>query len=167
MEFFWWTGHQSQQSPQLPELISLKDVADVASGFQHTLFLLKTGEVLACGRSSDGTLGTGTSKNQQQYFPKEVDFPFQAGDFIVGIGVGHRHSWAISNFRELFMWGDSTNYGVLGFGDTECKHTPTLHEGFRVILLTVCKVSPVVPTGLEGEGEKQVWEMRVVGSAGS
>ena len=44
-------------------------------GGRHTLILMKSGEVLACGHGRNGQLGVGEAIRQEQLKPHIVNFP--------------------------------------------------------------------------------------------
>ncbi|GJQ10768.1 hypothetical protein GpartN1_g2559.t1 [Galdieria partita] len=91
------------------EMASEKFLA-AACGTRHTLFLTSNGKVLACGCGQDGVLGVGTDKDEvcPVVVSSLVDYT------IVQVAAGARHSAALSNQGELFVWG-SNEQGQLGF----------------------------------------------------
>jgi E3 ubiquitin-protein ligase HERC4 len=115
-----------------PSRLPIRGVVGVASGNGHALLLLGDGTVASFGSNNHGALGT-ADKNPRMV-PTKIEFPnLESSEIMVSIGTGKNHSWAISNFGKLYMWGFGYG-GVLGFGDEESKIVPTLHEEFRVIL---------------------------------
>jgi alpha-tubulin suppressor-like RCC1 family protein len=113
-----------------PSLVPIRGVIGVASGNGHGILLLEDGTVATFGGNNYCALGTG-DKNPRMV-PTKIEFPdLEPSELMVSVGTGNNHSWAISNYGKLYMWGYGFG-GLLGFGDEKSKLVPTLHEGFRV-----------------------------------
>jgi len=99
-------------------------VIKLADGDDHSLVLLKNGELWACGRNSHGQLGLSDTENRQHFeLIKRLPSPvikFASGDF---------HSLVVLTNEELWTSGENS-YGELGLGDTENRqhfeHVKTL-----------------------------------------
>ncbi|KAK2720141.1 hypothetical protein QYM36_004148 [Artemia franciscana] len=93
---------------KVPELQDL-DVTDVVCGQDHSIFLCKTGKVLACGWSADGQTGVSHYDNQEE--PAEVMGDIQ-GEKIVKVATSADCVLAINGNGDLFGWGNN-EYGQL------------------------------------------------------
>ena len=102
-------------------------VSNISLGGRHTLVLMESGEVLACGHGRNGQLGVGEGKREEQLKPILVRFPrpLEPIDFVAAGGMA---SYAISRRGLVFAWGCGKQ-GRLGLGDSylnrDCSH-PTL-----------------------------------------
>lgn len=113
------------------EVLGLEEVAQVATGGDHALALLKDGHVMAWGRNDAGQLGDGTTTNRDE--PVEV-----AGlSKVVAVSAGLEYSLALLENGTVVAWG--TNWlGQLGDGSEgpeKCSGEP-------------CSVKPVEVSGL-------------------
>lgn len=92
--------------------------ASVACALSHMLIVPERGiEVLACGRGTEGQLGTGTLHDQRT--PVCV-----AGlEAVIAVYTGLFHSAAVTSKGELFLWGQNYN-GQLGLGDRVHRPLP-------------------------------------------
>ena len=100
-------------------------VVQVAAGAMHSLFLMQTGEVLACGAGGNGELGTGECHDSRS--PRRVLLP----ECACAIVSGGYHSLAISAGpeRRVYGWGIAAcgQLGPNADGSRELKQraTPT------------------------------------------
>jgi alpha-tubulin suppressor-like RCC1 family protein len=101
----------------------LEDVTSVASGYFHSLALLKNGTVVAWGTNRRGQLGTGAGLNSSPV-PEPVclvvEFPCQAQNVlsgVVAISAGFEFSLALLKDGTVLAWGGN-GYGQLGLGKT-------------------------------------------------
>lgn len=92
-----WYG----QMIQLQLVKDITNVADVASGTQHSLILLKTGDVLAMGSNSYGQLGLGDTDSRRD--PVLVKLP--AGVKAAQISAGSWHSLVRTEDGQVFSFG--------------------------------------------------------------
>jgi len=103
------------------------EVLNISLGGRHTLILMASGEVLACGHGRNGQLGVGATIREEQLAPHIVSFPkpLEPIDFVAAGGLA---SYAISRRGLVFAWGCGKQ-GRLGLGDKyltrDCAH-PTL-----------------------------------------
>lgn len=72
----------------------------VACGYAHTLFLLKTGAVYACGNGMYGQLGLG-SEVKKKVVPQIVPLP----EKVIAIASKFFHSLSLSESGKLYTWG--------------------------------------------------------------
>lgn len=98
-------GHGSVENQPVPIMLSAFEgqvVNAVGGGHAHSLFLLSSGQVFACGSSVFGQLGTGN--NIKSSLPTPVcNLP----ESITTIATGYFHNLAISKSNRLYMWGSS------------------------------------------------------------
>jgi alpha-tubulin suppressor-like RCC1 family protein len=94
--------------------------AQAGDGF--SVFLTDKGHVYTCGEANYGRLGhiTGTSYTR----PMMINYFRENNVFIVDIQVGGRHTYAISDKRELYVWGFGYYY-QLANGNREDSFEPT------------------------------------------
>lgn len=120
--------------------------ARCAAGWRHTLFVLASGRVAACGAGPDGELGSGlpavpgvadraehraARRRRLRHEPSALTLSdeFEAADVAAGDGT----SFALSRLGELFAWGRG-RYGALGLDDGDaCHGSPVaIFEDIRV-----------------------------------
>ena len=88
-------------------------VAKIATGRNHSLILLESGDVYGCGANSVGQLGLGDSKTAIKDALRFVKIPSLVG--IRDISCGHEHSIACDRNGRLYTFGHP-QYGQLGHG---------------------------------------------------
>lgn len=101
------------------------EIIQVACGSQHSMALDRWGQVFAWGSDSSGQLGHQLG-NTLQVVPKLVKGV--AGAHIVQIACGDKHSLALSDGGDIYVWGYNY-YGQLGLG----KEAGTTEPKPRVI----------------------------------
>ncbi|XP_015840693.1 probable E3 ubiquitin-protein ligase HERC4 isoform X2 [Tribolium castaneum] len=115
------------------ELVSGLDaysIINVACGEMHSLALSRWGEVFSWGSDNYGQLGHQLG-GTLQIVPKLIKS--LAKYQVVQIAAGQRHSVALTNAGEIFVWG-ANDFGQLGLGTiTPYESTPT----------TVCSLSGI------------------------
>ncbi|RLG04369.1 MAG: hypothetical protein DRN68_09895, partial [Thaumarchaeota archaeon] len=94
-----------------------------ACGRDHSLVLLKNGEVYAFGRNYDGQLGV--EGRRARYFPTKVK---GLPNTIVTIAAGDAHSLVLSKNGDIYAFGNN-DYGQLGLGLFPGVCPPTKIEG--------------------------------------
>ena len=97
----------------------------VSAGIHISLAIGSDGYVYACGDSSNGQLGTGTSTSS---VPVRVRDPTNPTDKSKGlqatqVGAGYWHSLAVGSNGNAYAWGRNY-YGQLGDGTTSNKSAP-------------------------------------------
>ena len=108
-------GHGDQQSQLLPkkvETLAGQRVVAVSAGSSHSLALTADGAVWSWGEGIFGQLGHGDQ--QAQLLPKQVEA--LAGQRVIAVSAGYRHSLAITADGAVFTWGKGED-GCLGHGE--------------------------------------------------
>lgn len=96
------------------ELLGVSSVTGLAAGTSHVLFVRSNGEVLACGRGSDGQLGDGTTtgiSNTAKVGPVRVSL----APTVLTVAAGRNSSGAIGRDGSTWVWGSLAN-GAAGDG---------------------------------------------------
>ena len=105
-------------------------VTAIAGGYNHSLALTSTGEVLAWGRNDDGQLGNGTIATGGCLCsspPVAVSLP--SGTTVTAIAGGNAHSLALTSSGQVLAWGHNY-YGELGDGTRIGSPTPVMVSAF-------------------------------------
>ena len=98
-------------TPTENKFFTNKRVKQVASGVNHTLFLLDDGTVYSCGNNDCEQLGhEGPRKRPEQVVSLEAQY-------ITQVSVGHSFSVALNNKGQLFCWGS-----LNGEADTDSEY---------------------------------------------
>jgi alpha-tubulin suppressor-like RCC1 family protein len=112
-----WLGHGDDTNCDVPRMIESfkEEYGDVkaiqtACGDMHTLVLTDDGEVLTCGVSEGGRLGTGD--NEIIWTLKTIEGLLD--HTIVKIAAGSSCSFALTDDDKMFAWGQNNN-GQLGY----------------------------------------------------
>ncbi|KAI0228426.1 putative E3 ubiquitin-protein ligase HERC4 [Lamellibrachia satsuma] len=115
------------KTPKLVRSLSSSVALQVVCGSQHTLALMRYGDVFAWGGNSYGQLGIGNVKDNV-YDPQLLTG--LRGLTLTRVAAGGAHSFALTVSGALFGWGRN-HFGQLGVGD-EVEHlSPTLCETLR------------------------------------
>ena len=75
----------------------------VQAGDGFSVFLTKNGQVHTCGEGNYGRLGHETTRCIAK--PSIIDFFRKKLIKIIDVAVGGRHTYAISEKKELYVWG--------------------------------------------------------------
>ena len=121
-------GHGDQQDQLLPKKIEAfvgQRVVAVSAGGAHSLILTADGSVWSWGNGVYGLLGHGD--RQRQLLPKKIEA--FAGQRVVAVSAGERHSLALTADGAVWSWGWADE-GQLGHGDQETQLLPKKFEAF-------------------------------------
>lgn len=86
------------------------EVSKIACGHNHTLILMKSGRVFACGSNTWGELGIGTTVSPMQ--PTRVRYFEERGVTLKDVAAGNSFSLFLSHEGKVYGCG-ATNYGQL------------------------------------------------------
>ena len=112
----------SQSKPTRVQGLAGKKIVMVAVGGAHMVALSDQGHVYTWGDDECKQLGHGDRGLQVQ--PRQVDPKwFPAGDAVVFIAAGSKHTAAVTASGRLYTWGGG---GATGQYETEDKKVPTL-----------------------------------------
>ena len=121
-------GHGDEQHQLLPKKIEAfagQRVVAVSAGAGHSLALTADGAVWSWGYGGYCQLGHGDWQNQ--LLPKKVEA--LAGQRVIAVSAGERHSLAITDGGSVWSWGFG-GQGRLGHGDTQNQLLPKKVEAF-------------------------------------
>src|SRR5450756_149320 len=108
-------GNASITNSTTPVAVSLPSgttVTAIAAGYNHSLALTSSGQVLAWGYNGDGELGNGTTTSSS--IPVAVSLP--SGTTVTAIAGGGQHSLALTSTGQVLAWGYNGD-GELGTGN--------------------------------------------------
>ena len=108
-------GHGDQQDQWLPkkiEALAGRRIVAVSAGDYHSLAITADGSAWSWGEGNFGQLGHGDP--QRQLLPKKIEA--FAGQRVVAVSSGDRHSIARTADGALFAWGHG-ECGCLGHGE--------------------------------------------------
>ena len=86
----------------------------------------ETGAVFSFGQGGDGQLGHGDAEDQPT--PKVIEA--LRGERVMAMSAGVAHSLVLTEARAVLSFGDG-DYGRLGHGDRENRHTPKVIEALQ------------------------------------
>jgi len=115
-------GNGTTVTSRIPVAVSMPPgttVTAVAGGYQHSLALTSTGQVLAWGWNPYGQLGDGTTITST--VPVAVSLP--SGTTVTAIAAGFVHSLALTSTGQVLAWGSNT-LGQLGNGTNTSSSIP-------------------------------------------
>eukprot|EP01028_Stygiella_incarcerata_P006449 TRINITY_DN2620_c0_g1_i2.p1 TRINITY_DN2620_c0_g1~~TRINITY_DN2620_c0_g1_i2.p1 ORF type:complete len:1195 (-),score=320.07 TRINITY_DN2620_c0_g1_i2:2618-6202(-) len=97
----------------IPQLLKgMEPVLQVAAGLYHSIFLTKSGKILACGDGRRGQLGLGKEIVEvRNAVPKHLKFPQEHK--IIQVSAGCHHSMFLTDEGSIFGCGDNS-MGQLG-----------------------------------------------------
>jgi alpha-tubulin suppressor-like RCC1 family protein len=130
-------GDGTTRFAYLPEVVAERaelggsPITSMATGFFHSLALTLDGKVWSWGLSEKGELGNGTT--DRSLVPQLIDPDGTwAGQRVVAVAAGERHSVALTESGEVFCWG--SNYlRQLGDGGWEDRLRPVRVDASGVL----------------------------------
>ncbi|GAA0174348.1 guanyl-nucleotide exchange factor [Lithospermum erythrorhizon] len=108
------SGKNDVLIPKLLESNVVLDVHQISCGVRHVALVTRQGEIFTWGEESGGRLGHGIEKDFS--LPRLVES--LAVTSIEFVACGEHHTCAVTQYGDLFTWGDGThNAGLLGHGN--------------------------------------------------
>jgi alpha-tubulin suppressor-like RCC1 family protein len=154
-------GNDAQLVDQsLPVLVAnATGIVSIAAGYNHSLALTSSGNVLAWGSDFGGQLGDNIPKVN-----KSTPVTVNGANQIVAIDGGHFHSLALTSSGTMLAWGSDT-YGELGDGN---QVNP---QGLPVTVENVSNIVSIAAGGqfslaLKSDGTLQSWGQDFSGQLG-
>lgn len=104
---------------------NIKNVIDISCGCEHVIILLKTGEIMTCGRNGYGQLGLGDEKDRNE-------FELVSGiKDVIKVFATYYQTAILLKTGEIMTCGDNRD-GELGLNDSENRNKFELVHDFRV-----------------------------------
>merc|ERR1711936_792517 len=116
------------------DLVEGERVTNMAAGWDFSLLLTESGEMLAAGSNVFGQLGVGdVNLKKMTNFVKVPDL----SDIVI-LSAGLRHAGCVDSRGRVFTWGAGTK-GQLGGGDKiKVRPTPALVPGLSEAVHITC-----------------------------
>lgn len=123
-------GSAVQHFPKRSTFTCSTSMASVACGQHHTLFMTRSGRLLAAGKPLYGMLGIGKVSSETVCPAKKID---QMDGQVVCMAAGTSTSFAVTKDGKLYSWGmNSPSLGVDGDDDLEVPTEVKILEGKNV-----------------------------------
>ncbi|MGH3391638.1 MAG: RCC1 domain-containing protein [Actinomadura sp.] len=135
-------------------------ISSVGAGWNHSVAVTSTGELLAWGDNENGQLGDGTTTNSDT--PVQVLLP--TGVTVTTAAGGLNHSLAVTFTGEVLAWGDNGN-GQLGDGTLTARDTPVATWPAGVTVTDV-RGGQNLSFALTSTGGALVWGLNSAGQLG-
>ncbi|MFA4987322.1 MAG: hypothetical protein WC712_12110 [Candidatus Brocadiia bacterium] len=141
-----------RNTPQLLDPRTAKIQPAVATGREHSVFLMPDGKVYTSGRNVEGQLGLGDNAN--------VGTPVQVslldGKGVIAVAAGCNSSYALCLDGSVYAWG-SNSMGNLGIGNYVDQNTPQLVTGLSGEKVTAIAAGSYHMMALCLDGSVYVW----------
>ncbi|XP_057976857.1 PH, RCC1 and FYVE domains-containing protein 1-like isoform X2 [Malania oleifera] len=111
--------------PKALESAVVLDVQNIACGGRHAALVSKQGEVFSWGEESGGRLGHGVDSDVSH--PKLIDALKNTN--IELVACGEHHTCAVTLSGDLYTWGSTYNFGLLGHGNDVSHWVPKRLNG--------------------------------------
>jgi alpha-tubulin suppressor-like RCC1 family protein len=158
-------GNGSNTFSSTPVQVSLPSgttVTAIAGGWNHSLALTSTGQVLAWGLNQYGQLGNGTVTDSNT--PVQVSLP--SGTTAVAIAAGEGHSVVVTSTGQVLAWG-SNQYGQLGNETTIDSSTPVAVSLPSGTTVTAIAAGDYHSLALTSSGQELAWGANFSGQLGN
>lgn len=154
-------GNGREDNTLIPTLITLKfRIIDIACGSHHSLALTDTGKVYGWGHNDNGQVGHILSGCTASI----IDLPLTHNK-VVSISCGHNHSMAITNYGEVYGWGDN-GVGQLGRNSYSNYAAPELVKQLVGVVITKVVCGYAHTLALSDEGGLYAWGSNGYGQLG-
>ena len=149
--------HQQLLPKKIEALAGRRVVAVSAAAGPHSLAITADGAVWSWGWGANGRLGHGDEQYQllpNQPLPKKVEA--FAGQRVVAVSAGSRHSLALTADSAVWSWG-SGGSGRLGHGDEQTQRLPKKVEAFAGQRVVAVSAGEVHSLALAADGDTFTW----------
>jgi alpha-tubulin suppressor-like RCC1 family protein len=112
-----------------------QQIIDFANGWCHCIARNSSGKIYCWGRNRWGLLGF-TSEYERYHTPKLNQY--LNNKFVVDISCGARHSLVLTNYGEVYTWGNN-DWGQIGNSCNDNQLIPIKVKGFnneRVVMIS-------------------------------
>jgi len=156
-------GHGDEQDQPWPKKVEALagGVVAVSAGGSHSLALTAGGAVWSWGSGGFGPLGHGDE--QHQPLPKEVEA--FAGQRVVTVSAGSKHSLAITADGAVWSWGHRA-FGSLGHGDLQHQLLPKKVEALADKRVVAVSAGAAHSLALTADGAVWSWGLGDFGLLG-
>jgi alpha-tubulin suppressor-like RCC1 family protein len=157
-------GDGTATDRDMPGLVDLPEgvtVTSIGTGWNHSLAVTSTGDLLAWGSNTDGQLGDGTTTNRDT--PVEVQLP--SGVIVTTASGGLDHSLAVTSTGGLLAWGGN-EIGQLGDGTLTARETPVAVLAPAGATATGVRGGQTCSFALTDMGELLAWGLNTFGQLG-
>ena len=110
-------GNGNKRMYYTPKQVDIDDVKEVSLGARYSIALTTSGEVYTWGLNNYGQLGLG---NYNQYSEPQKVFVGDDKTVVESISAGSYTGGAITESKELYMWG-ANNFGQVGINSGDEK----------------------------------------------
>ena len=121
-------NEDNQSIPVLCSSLSKLNIVDIKCGKYHKLVLTSNGDVLSCGRSTNGEIGRECDSEFSSSFQKIPEL-----SEITRIECGNHHSMCIDKNNDLYVFGYNKD-GQLGLDDTDDRDKPIKHPSLSNVI---------------------------------
>jgi len=158
-------GNATTADSNIPVAVSVPSgtiVTAVAGGYNHSLALTSTGQVLAWGGNGAGALGNGTTIDSNT--PVAVSLP--SGTTVTAIAAGHGHSLALTSSGQMLAWGYNGD-GRLGNGTFTNSSIPVAVSLPSGTTVTAIAAGAQHSMALTSTGQVLAWGYNASGELGN
>jgi hypothetical protein len=136
------------------------EISEIMCGAGHTLLLLEDNTFFVWGHNERGQIGIDTTDTGLKLlYPSLKQNFFHWKEKLVGVGAGKSSSWAVSESRNLYLWGRGAKEGI-PLGKEFPEKGPALFPGRKFVI-------PVIPISWEpifrwiflGNAQKSSWDI--------
>jgi alpha-tubulin suppressor-like RCC1 family protein len=148
-----------------PGALAGENIVSVCAGYEHSVALTASHEVIAWGSNFFGQLGDGT--NTDEHTPTLIPIALPAGQFFSAITCGDQDTLGLTDVGTIWAWGENF-YGQLGDGSTVNSNVPHLVDFGNLPGLTAVSISAgeSASAALLSNGSVAMWGRNDLGQLG-